>query len=109
MVFATASGFATDNSLNAKSGRWGADFTPYSRSTRVSTRKLAVGPAWMGAFECVGYVKMDTDTLKRICQNGSVADFTARKAVMYAEIGSAANLAYHFGLCQALMKEALVT
>ena len=62
-----------------------------------------------GCFECVGSVKMDTDTLKRICQNGSVADFTARKAVMYAEIGTAANFAYHFGLCQALMKEALVT
>ena len=28
---------------------------------------------------------------------------------MYAEIGTAANFAYHFGLCQALMKEALVT
>src|SRR6202049_3245435 len=52
---------------------------------------------------------MDTDTLKRICQNGSVTDLTARKAVRYAEIGSAANLAYHFGLCQALMKEAFVT
>jgi hypothetical protein len=40
--------------------------------------------------------------LKRIS-----ADLNARKAVMYTQIGIAADLAYHFGLCQALTNEDL--